>query len=523
MRHPEAVRSVLLCGAVLAMGACAAPAVSTAGGPAAAATQPAAAPITAAAIRERIAFLASDEMRGRDTPSPELERAAEWLARESRQLGLEPAGENGTFLQRWPYPLRRLNMEGTRMMIRGPSGTQTLRLGQDFAALGGTAAEVEGGLVFLGRLPAPQGGAAGTLRDRVAVVVLPGTGGQEWTQMRTRQVAQAQAQGARAVIHVLDPAFPQAQLGELTDRLGRPGRAFGAAAPFPSFLLTYGAARQLFTTANLSLDDAWRRAAAGDVPAATLAGLSVTAGAPLQVLEDASPPNVVAVLRGSDPALRNEYVVLSAHFDHVGVGRPVDGDSIYNGADDNASGSAGILEIARAMAALPERPRRSVIFLWVSGEEKGLLGSRWYADNPTVPIERIVANINVDMIGGDAHRDTVVVIGKTYSTLGEVVNRTHARLPELGLVASDDLWPQQRFFFRSDHFNFARREVPAIFFFTGVHECYHRPCDTVDFVSHDKAARVANLVFHTALEIANADGRPQWDPAGLEEVRSLTR
>jgi hypothetical protein len=523
MLRAEGVRRIVLPGAVLALSACAAPSVSSPGGSATASAQPAAAPITAAAIRERIAFLASDEMRGRDTPSPELELAAEYLARESRALGLEAAGEGGTFLQRWPYPLRRLDTGAARMSIRGPRGTQTLRLGEHFAVTGGAAADFEGGLVFVGQQTAPNAASDGTLRERVAVAVLPGAGGQAWAQLRARQVAQARAAGARAVIHVLDPSFPANQMREMAERAGTPARAFGAPQPFPSFLLSHTAARQLFSAADLSLDESWRRAVAGDVPALALPGLTFAASAPVQTVQDAMPPNVAAVLRGSDPVLRDEYVVLSAHFDHVGVGRPVGGDSIYNGADDNASGTAGILEVARAMAALPVRPRRSVIFLWVSGEEKGLLGSRWYADNPTVPIERIVANINVDMIGGDRHRDSVVVIGKDFSDLGGVVNRTNARLPDLRLVASDDIWPQQRFFFRSDHFNFARREVPAIFFFTGVHECYHLPCDTVEFVNHDKAARVANLIFHTALEIANADRRPVWDPAGLEQVRALTR
>jgi hypothetical protein len=234
------------------------------------------------------------------------------------------------------------------------------------------------------------------------------------------------------------------------------------------------------------------------------------------------PPNVVAVLRGSDPQLRDEYVVLSAHFDHVGIGRPVAGDSIFNGADDNASGTAALLEVAKAFSSLPERPRRSVIFLHVSGEEHGLLGSRWYSDNPTVPIGSIVANVNADMISRNAP-DTIVVIGKGYSTLGTVVNAAGARHPELGLTVADDLWPNERFFYRSDHFNFARLEIPSLFFFSGVHEDYHRPSDTVERIDADKAARVARLIFHTVQDIANEPARPTWHPAGLAEVRALTR
>lgn len=239
-------------------------------------------------------------------------------------------------------------------------------------------------------------------------------------------------------------------------------------------------------------------------------------------VEESFPPNVVALLPGSDPQLRGEYVILSAHFDHVGIGRPVNGDSIYNGADDNASGTAALVEVAKAFASLAEPPRRSILFLHVSGEEHGLLGSRWYSDNPTVPIGQIIANINVDMISRNAP-DSIVVIGKNYSTLGSVVDAAGARQPELGLTVSDDLWPQERFFYRSDHFNFARLEIPSLFFFSGVHEDYHRPSDTVDRIDPDKAARVARLIFYTVQDIANEPARPRWDPAGLAEVRALTR
>jgi hypothetical protein len=307
--------------------------------------------ISAEDVYTRVAYLASDELRGRDTPSPGLEAAAAYIVRDYERLGLLPAGDEGTFIQRWPLAAFSRNPESLRGV---------------------------------------------------------------------------------------------------------------------------------------------------------------------------TPPNVVAVIRGSDPVLRDEYVVLTAHLDHVGVGRPVNGDSIYNGADDNASGTAALMEIAEAMVASGTRPARSVMFLHVSGEELGLLGSRWFSDNPTVPIGQIVANINADMIGRNAP-DTIVVIGKDYSTLGRTVNEVAARHPELGLTVSDDIWPQERFFFRSDHFNFARKEIPALFFFSGVHEDYHRPSDTVDKLDTDKVARVAQIIYHTTLAIANDPNRPEWDPRGLAEVRSMTR
>lgn len=225
-------------------------------------------------------------------------------------------------------------------------------------------------------------------------------------------------------------------------------------------------------------------------------------------------PNVAAVLTGSDPALRGEYVVFSAHMDHVGVREPdADGDSIYNGADDDASGTAAVMEIAQAFAALDEPPPRSTVFLLVSGEERGLHGSRAYADEPPEPVGsgRMVANLNMDMVGRN-WPDTIVAIGKEHSDLGTTLERVNAAHPELGMTAVDDLWPEENFYFRSDHFNFARNGVPVLFFFNGTHEDYHRPSDEVELIDAEKGARLARLVFYLGLEIASGQEAPQWNP-----------
>lgn len=229
-------------------------------------------------------------------------------------------------------------------------------------------------------------------------------------------------------------------------------------------------------------------------------------------------PNVVGVLRGSDPVLRDQYLVYSAHMDHVGVGRPdATGDSIYNGADDDASGTATVMEVAEAMASLEVAPRRSVIFVLVSGEERGLWGSAAYAESPTVPVEAMVANLNVDMVGRN-WSDTIVAIGREHSDLGATLERVNASNPELGMTAIDDIWPEERFYFRSDHFNFARRGVPVLFFFNGTHEDYHRPSDEVEKIDGEKTARIGRLLLLLGLEIAQADDRPVWDPESREAI-----
>ena len=238
---------------------------------------------------------------------------------------------------------------------------------------------------------------------------------------------------------------------------------------------------------------------------------------PRRAEADAPPvdaPNVAAILTGGDPERREEYVVFSAHMDHVGVGRPdASGDSIYNGADDDASGTAAVIEIAEAFAALEEPPPRSLVFLLVSGEERGLLGSRAYADDPPEPVAsgRMVANLNMDMVGRN-WPDTIVAIGKEHSDLGATLERVNAAHPELGMTAIDDLWPEENFYFRSDHFNFARNGVPVLFFFNGTHEDYHRPSDEPELIDSDKAARLARLVFHLGLEIASVQEPPMWNP-----------
>ncbi|MDT8368255.1 MAG: M28 family peptidase [Longimicrobiales bacterium] len=237
--------------------------------------------------------------------------------------------------------------------------------------------------------------------------------------------------------------------------------------------------------------------------------------------EGQTAPNVVAILPGSDPGLAGEYVVYSAHMDHVGVREPEgeSTDSIWNGADDNASGTSTLIEVAEAMASMdPEaRPRRSMLFLWVSGEERGLLGSAAFASDPSVPLESIVADFNVDMVGRN-WTDTIVAIGKEHSDLGATMNRVNAANPEIGMTAIDDLWPDENFYRRSDHFNFARRGVPVLFFFNGTHEDYHEASDEVEKIDTGKMARIGRLLFLLGLEVGNADARPQWDPESRAEI-----
>jgi len=243
-------------------------------------------------------------------------------------------------------------------------------------------------------------------------------------------------------------------------------------------------------------------------------GLTVMIDLRQTTLERASAPNTIGILEGSDPELRKEYIVFSAHMDHIGItsGRP---DSINNGADDDGSGTAGVMELAEAFSKAP--PRRSVIFLTVSGEEKGLWGSQYFTEHPTVPIENIVADFNIDMIGRN-WKDTIVAIGKEHSDLGASLNRVDQDHPELGMTAIDDPWPQENFYFRSDHYNFARKGIPILFFFSGVHADYHLPSDSPEKIDAEKESRILKLLFYLGQEVASTPARPKWNPDSYRQI-----
>jgi Zn-dependent M28 family amino/carboxypeptidase len=236
--------------------------------------------------------------------------------------------------------------------------------------------------------------------------------------------------------------------------------------------------------------------------------------------------NILAVVEGSDPLLKDEYVIVTAHYDHTGIGAPdATGDRIYNGADDDGSGTVAVMTLAHAMnqAKLAGKgPRRSVLFLHVTAEEIGLLGSRYYSDHTTVPVEKIVANLNIDMIGRtDKEHDAVGETDYVYIIGAEIIssdlNNSLQRANEINgnEIRFDnrynDLTDPNQFYRRSDHWNFGRLGIPFAFYFTGVHDDYHRPSDTPDKILYDKYAKITRQIYSTTAEIANDDKRPVVD------------
>src|SRR2546425_431051 len=261
----------------------------------------------------------------------------------------------------------------------------------------------------------------------------------------------------------------------------------------------------------------------GGIDSAAVAGTTLHARVLEQVAERATAPNVIGILEGSDPTLKGEYLFFTGHMDHLGT--PGSGedcvakgaDSICNGADDDGSGTIAVVKLAEAFSQLTPRPRRSLVFMTVSGEERGLWGSEYFSEHPTVPLASIVADLNTDMIGRN-WKDTIAVIGKEHSDLGATLNRVAAAHPELHMTPIDDIWPQENFYSRSDHYNFARKGVPILFFFNGTHADYHQVSDEVAKIDGEKESRIIKLDFYLGLDVANRAERPKWNPESYRRI-----
>jgi len=464
--------------------------------------------ITADDIIARIGVLAHDSMRGRDTPSPELDQVAEWVGNQFQSFGLKPGGDNATFIQR--YPLRLAQFDQGASSIRNNRGAE-LRFGETAALLNGMAGEdgIQGPVVLMTGIPG-EGELGEEAIDGANVLWVmptrPGPGMQE---------ALEELVTTKAASVILVTPRPDAAFQQLLHQPSEPSLATDWDESSGPLLVEI---RQE-SASTLLADSALHLTALREGPYAlrVMEDVTLEITTNSKVLQNESAPNTVGILEGSDPTLKDQYIVFSAHMDHVGVGEPVGGDAIYNGADDDASGTAGIIELAEAFSLMHPRPRRSMIFLAVSGEEKGLWGSDYYARHPSVPVDQIVADLNADMIGRN-WRDTIVVIGREHSNLGTTLGTVNDAHPELNMTAIDDLWPEERFYFRSDHFNFARRGVPVLFFFNGVHDQYHQPSDEVDLIDAEKEARIVKLMFYLGLEIAQRDDKPRWNPESYRQI-----
>jgi hypothetical protein len=468
--------------------------------------------ITGDDVMRRVGIIADDSMMGRDTPSRGLELTAQYVADQFRRFGLKPGGDSGTYFQRYAITRRQIQLRRSEVVFR--AGRTTSRAGFDrsarFTAGAVPSGPIDGPAIVLGGPLTPDAVEGMALRDKVVLYVpdyrspLPSNSGQVGRAIRLA--------GPRAVVSVanLDSTAFAARVPSVAPE--RYGLDLGTSTPFV-VEVNEAAVTPALRAAGVDLEQV---RGDGRVVSRDLPGLTIRVDLRDSVLTRTTAPNTIGILEGSDPKLRGEYLVYSAHMDHIGI-TPGQRDSINNGADDDGSGTTGVVELAEAFSRPGARPARSVLFITVSGEEKGLWGSRYFSEHPTVPLDRVVADLNIDMIGRN-WRDTIVAIGKEHSDLGATLARVNAAHPELHMTAIDDRWPEERFYFRSDHYNFARKGVPILFFFNGTHPDYHEVTDSPDKIDGEKESRILRLLFYLGQEVANAPNRPQWNPASRAEI-----
>lgn len=509
--------------------------------------------ITEDVLRAHVTYLSSDELEGRGVGTRGDLKARAYLAAELEEVGCRPGAADGGWEQK--VPILGIRSDVSRALTAsGPGGDASFEAPVDYTAVAGSPAATaewqDAELVFVGYgIDAPEqrwddyGDA--DLAGKVLLVMNndPATDPERFAG-KTRlyygrwsyKFEEAARRGAIGciVIHTTPSAGYPFQV--IQSSHGRENFWLPFTDGQPTLAVrswcSEDAARKLCALGGQDLDALRARAEQGNQPPVPL-GVTVDLAIRNEVRELES-ANVLGVLPGTDPAKRDEYVVLTAHFDHLGVGKPRNDDAIYNGAVDNASGCAGLLALARAAASLQER-RRSMLFLAVTAEESGLLGSKFYAQNPTVPRERLVANVNVDGLNVWGETADIEFVGYGKNSLSDVAAEIAAAR---GRKIKPDSHPDRGYFYRSDHFNFARIGVPAAYFkagseffdrpadrkrmkasYTTVH--YHQPTDELaEWWNFKGAVSDMQVLFRLLARTANDDGVPTWTPGDeFEKLR----
>ena len=455
--------------------------------------------ISANSLRGHLSFIASDLLEGRDTPSRGLDLAAEYIASQFRRAGLEPAGDDGYF-QTANFALSEFDPRNFELTLQAGATTIHVNANQvtlafrqnwtlattgvvkvphsDTATLAALTAAQVGGKVVITELPdATNTGQVAAFRDvlrqvqalRPSLIVLlnrqdpPGTGGGpvQLIDLETRPAGNAAPPNASLTLHA------------------------------PEAIALYDALPAGITTATLSL-----RTASSERPVKLR--------------------NVVGIVRGSDPTLKDTYVLVTAHYDHVGISPSGDGDRISNGANDDGSGTVSVVEIAGALAALQQKPKRSIVFMTVFGEEKGMLGSRYYTRHPIFPLERTVANINLEQVGRTDSTEgpqvgTASLTGFDFSEIGTILQTAGE---STGIRVYKHPSNSDSYFSRSDNQAFAAMGVPAHTLCVAFdYPDYHRPGDHWDKVDYENMAKVDRMVALALLMIANNPEAPKWNEA----------
>ena len=509
-------------------------------------------------LLENIKVLASDEYEGRAPASRGEELTVAFLEAQFKALGLKPGNPDGTYIQR--VPMVGITTDPDAQLVFTPLGggdRLTLQYGDDFMAWSKREqpeVSVDSDLIFVGYgVVAPEfqwdDYKGVDVKGKVLVMLIndppvpdpndPSRLDEKMFKGRAMtyygrwtykyEIAAQKGAAGCLIIHETGPAgYPwgvvrASNMGEQFD-LVKPDKGMSRVAV--EGWITYEKAQALFALAGKELS-ALKKAAVGSdfrpVPLGVIASLKLR-----NKIRAIDSRNMIAMLEGRDPKRRNEYIVYMAHWDHLGIGPEVNGDKIYHGARDNASGVAGLLEIARAFTKLQPRPRRSILFLSVTAEEQGLLGSQYYAEHPLYPLEKTLAVINMDGLNTLGKTKDISVVGLGMSTLDDYVKAVAA---EQGRVVKPDAEPEKGFYYRSDHFSFAKQGVPALDAGAGIDYIgrpegwglemrnryttrdYHKPSDTVkpDW-DLSGAVKDLQLLAEVGYRIANAREYPTWNP-----------
>ena len=480
-------------------------------------------------LRRDLYAFADDSMLGRSAETPNAARAARFIAARLRAAGIAPAGDSGGYLQR--VPLSRTFVRSAQFTVTSPAGRTSIPFGSRLIPVPSLGEglplpvlEATGDLVFAGYgLSMPGYGrndlAGLSLADKVVVFVNDAPPGLDSAHRVALRDPRALGDRLGAIMEKHPAAiivlFTGRQANELpalaaglTDSSLRLQLPLDGPRVLPMVL--FGSARD----AAALLPTGWPR----NDRSRPLDGRSFTGKVDL-VQDGVATYNVVATIPGSDSSLEHTYVAFGAHLDHIGIQPAENGDSIANGADDDGSGSMSLVEIAKRAQTEPH-PRRSLLFVWHTGEELGLFGSEWFTSHPTVPLDSIVAQLNVDMIGRN-DPDSLYLIGPRSapngqsSVLGAIVDSVNSASSRPFLINRDWDAPShpEQLYYRSDHYNYAKHGIPIVFFTTGLHADYHKVTDSPDKIDYDKMSRVATLILRIGTAVANSPTRPL--PAAL--------
>lgn len=506
-------------------------------------------------LKIHLQFLASDELKGRETGEPGLQIAARYLAVQAEQLDLQPVDPDMDYLQPYKIAEKSYDREKSMITITGAGGTVSVNNDPFYMlpAPGGEQTIIEGEVVFAGYGIRDEEHGYNDfenidIQDRIVLFMNRAPLNEEgtetrfdndkWSGMQNFQYKMSYifSQHPKAVMMVMDPRSGMNSIEDVNPAIAgylsksrtlktEEEESETAPGDQPGIVLIHrNVADQLLATAGKNLKDLQLDIDRNFTPQSFF---MEGAGLKIQLVmknSDLVVNNVFGIIEGSDPVLKDEVVIYMAHYDHLGT----DGmGGVFNGADDNGSGTAALMEIAEAFMMEKKAPKRSVGILWVSGEEIGLFGSQYFADHPLIPRERIAAVINLDMVGRTRMRedelstrsgltiqagDSVKVLGGLQSKILMDINKQS--LEEAGLIGNykyNNLTDPNRYFFRSDHYSFARKDIPVLAYSTGTHRDYHLVSDVEEAIDYDKYVKVTRLCYIVGFNVAHFNGPIEVD------------